>query len=468
MLKPIAFFFFFLALHLPAFAVGQTHVLPADNMGLFWAVPFLGILLSLAFFPLFFHSFWHNNFGKVAIFWSLLSLIPMSFFYGPSVTLEAVLHTYLLEFIPFILIAMALFTISGGIQIQLSHAGAPIVNVLFLSVATLMANFIGTTGAAMLFIRPLLMMNKDRHKKTHLVLFYILLVCNIGGCLTALGDPPLFLGFLKGVPFFWPTEHLFYPFLIVSIPTLLMFFVTDFYFYKKYETSRHEDEEMPETHVKGKLNLLLLLGVILAVVISGYWKPGIEFHIYGVGLELQDLCRDVIFILLAYISMLITPKSVREYNLFSWEPIVEVAKLFAAIFITAMPVIAILSAGEKGALSGLVSLVNDNGVPHNAVYFWLTGILSSFLDNAPTYLVFFYMAGGDAVILSGDLSPTLVAISCGAVFMGALTYIGNAPNFLVKSIAEINGVSMPSFFAYMGWATLILTPSFLLLTFLIF
>ncbi|MBP6986403.1 MAG: sodium:proton antiporter, partial [Alphaproteobacteria bacterium] len=401
-------------------------------------------------------------------FWSCLTLIPIVYLYGPDVALYQVLHTYLLEFIPFILVAMVLYTISGGIEIQLSYPGSPLANSLFLSVTTLMASVIGTTGAAMLFIRPLLVMNKDRQRKTHLVVFFILLVCNIGGCLTALGDPPLFLGFLKGVPFFWPFIHLFYPFLIVSLPTLFLFFVADTYFYRSDKKSHSTKANGNKISIKGTGNLYLFLCVMLTVIVSGSWKPGISFFVYGVELELQDILRDILFVVFAYISMKITPKKIREYNLFSWDPIVEVAKLFACIFITATPVIAILSAGEKGALASLVSLVNVDGVPQNDMYFWLTGILSSFLDNAPTYLVFFFVAGGDAELLSGELSMTLTAISCGAVFMGALTYIGNAPNFLVKSIAEINGVAMPSFFAYAGLAMAILLPSFALLSYLMF
>jgi Na+/H+ antiporter NhaD/arsenite permease-like protein len=467
MLRVLIFLFGFILYSIPGMAADSAHALPAETMNLLWAVPFVGILGSLAVFPLMAPSIWHHHYGKISLFWALSTLIPMTIAHGFDTALYSVLHTYLLEYIPFILVAMVLFTISGGIKIQLSYAGTPLVNTSFLFAASLIASLIGTTGAAMLFIRPLLAINHERKNKVHIVLFFILLVCNVGGCLTALGDPPLFLGFLKGVPFFWPFTNLLMPLIIVGLPTLLIFFITDTIYYKREDGHLYQPRFEKMT-IEGVFNFFLLFLVMVAVIISGSWKPGISFHIYDVELELQNLLRDLTFIGLTVLSMMTTKHHIRTHNLFSWEPILEVAKLFASIFITAMPVIAILGAGENGALKDLVSLVTTDGHPNNTMYFWLTGFLSSFLDNAPTYLVFFFMAGGDAALLSGELSPTLTAISAGAVFMGALTYIGNAPNFLVKSIAEMNEIRMPSFFVYSGLACVILIPSFILLSYLVF
>ncbi len=419
-------------------------------------------------FPIIAPSIWHHHYGKISLFWALATVVPMTFIHGPDTALYSVLHTYLLEYIPFILVGLVLYTIAGGIKIQLSFAATPIVNTLFLLFASLVASFIGTTGAAMLFIRPLIAINRNRDSKVHIVLFFILLVCNVGGSLTALGDPPLFLGFLKGVPFFWPMIHLFWPLVIVAVPTLLVFLTVDYIYYKREKHHLLKLERLTKTNIEGSSNFVLLALVMLAVIISGSWKPEISFHIMDVEVELQNLLRDLSFIALAIVSMKTTKHHIREFNLFGWEPILEVAKLFAGIFITAMPVIAILGAGEHGALGGVVSLVSHDGQPNNLMYFWLTGILSSFLDNAPTYLVFFYMAGGNAQHLAGEMALTLTAISAGAVFMGALTYIGNAPNFLVKSIAEINHIKMPSFFAYAALASVILLPMFVLLSYLMF
>lgn len=452
----------------PVFASGASHGLDPTQLDLIWGVPFVGMLLSLALMPIFAPHLWHGHYGKIAFGWGLATIIPVAATYGVDIAVYEILHTYLLEYIPFILVAVTLFTISGGIQIELACCGKPWLNTAFMIAATFIASWIGTTGAAMLFIRPLLAINSWRYHRTHIVIFFILLVCNLGGSLTALGDPPLFLGFLQGVSFFWPLTNLFKPFIVIVLPVFAMFFILDLYYYRQEDHHKKPDVSQITPAIKGKINFLLFLGVMTAVIISGYWKPGITFDIFHVNLELQNIMRDGFFILLTGMSLLLTPKSIREYNVFTWEPVLEVAKIFAVIFITAMPVISILEAGEAGALGKLVSLVSEGGVPLNRMYFWMTGILSAFLDNAPTYLVFFHMAGGNAAELMGPLSGTLIAISSGAVFMGALTYIGNAPNFMVKAIAEINHVPMPSFFGYMAWSLIILLPWFALISWLLF
>ncbi|MGB0934846.1 MAG: sodium:proton antiporter [Alphaproteobacteria bacterium] len=458
--------FFLTSLAPDAMAAGGG--MDPQQLSLVWALPFVGILLSLALLPIFKSRFWHHNYGKIGIFWALTTIIPMAWIFGPSVALHQVLHTYLLEYIPFILVASVLYTISGGIKVQLKYNGTPALNTAFLAVATFIASWIGTTGAAMLFIRPLLMINGWREHRTHIVILFILLVCNLGGSLTALGDPPLFLGFLQGVDFFWPLTNLMKPFLIVTLPVLGVFFVIDTIYYRKEDHSKIPQKEEGTTAISGKINLVLMGIVMISVITSGYWKPGISFSVYGIDLQLQNVLRDLIFIALIILSMRWTKREIREYNYFSWEPVLEVAKLFAVIFITAMPVITMLGAGEEGALSAIVSLVTKDGQPLNEMYFWMTGMLSAFLDNAPTYLVFFHMAGGDAQQLMGPMAETLMAISAGAVFMGALSYIGNAPNFMVKAIAEINRIPMPSFFGYMAWSCGILLPLFAIMAWLVF
>ena len=465
-MKKIIFISILFLQNIFAAEAGAPHLEGAD-LSIFWVIPFAGILLSIAIFPLVAHDFWHHNFGKISAFWAALLLIPFLFKVGASITLYEVLHVGLLEYIPFIILLLALFTISGGVQLTGSLVGTPLMNTAIILVGTLLASWMGTTGAAMLLIRPLLRANKDRKHKVHVVVFFIFLVANIGGSLTPLGDPPLFLGFLKGVDFFWTTTAMFVPMLFMVISLLIIFFIYDTIQYKK-EENLPEPKNDEKFGVKGSFNLLLILGVVASVLLSGFWRPHIDFTVYYVHVELQNIARDILLLLLAYISWTYTAKEIREANEYTWFPIQEVAKLFAGIFITIIPAIAILKAGTSGALAGIINAVSSDVGPVNHMYFWLTGILSSFLDNAPTYLVFFNTAGGDAQILMGELSNTLLAISAGAVFMGANTYIGNAPNFMVKSIAESSGIKMPSFFGYFGYSLAILFPLFLAVSWLFF
>jgi Na+/H+ antiporter NhaD/arsenite permease-like protein len=303
----------------------------------------------------------------------------------------------------------------------------------------------------------------------HSVVFFIFLVANIGGSLTPLGDPPLFLGFLQGVHFFWTTEHMFLPMLLASVVLLGVYFAVDTVLYRKEGADLHGSAGDEKLGLEGKVNFLLLGGVVAAVLMSGIWKPGITWDVYHVPVDMQNLTRDLLLLGITLLSLRLTSRKSRQANGFNWFPIIEVAKLFVGIFLTMIPALAILRAGSSGALAGLVGLVSDaNGQANNVMYFWLTGILSSFLDNAPTYLVFFNTAGGDVATLTGPLAQTLVAISVGAVFMGANTYIGNAPNFMVRSIAEDRGISMPSFFGYMLWSGGILLPLFALTTVVFF
>jgi Na+/H+ antiporter NhaD/arsenite permease-like protein len=451
---------------LTAGSAGAPH-LEGGDLSILWVVPFAGILLSIAIFPLVASDFWHHNFGKISAFWATLFILPFMLSQGWQITLYEVLHVGLLEYIPFIILLLALFTISGGVQLTGSLVGTPIINTAIILVGTLLASWMGTTGAAMLLIRPLLRANKERKYKVHIVVFFIFLVANIGGSLTPLGDPPLFLGFLKGVDFFWTTKAMFLPMLFMVISLLIIFYIYDSIQFKKEEPLPQVSSK-EKIGIKGSFNLLLIIGVVCSVLLSGFWKPNIDFTIYHVHLELQNIIRDILLLLLAYGSWKFTIKEIREANEYTWFPIQEVAKLFAGIFITIIPAIAILKAGTSGALAGIINSVSSDSGPVNHMYFWLTGILSSFLDNAPTYLVFFNTAGGDPQVLMGELSQTLLAISAGAVFMGANTYIGNAPNFMVKSIAESSGIEMPSFFGYFLYSLIILFPLFGVISLLFF
>lgn len=466
-----------LRLAAPAIVFALLAALPAEaataldgrSLNIFWVLPFAGILLSIALMPLFTPHFWHHHYGKVAAFWGLCVVGPFALQIGAGGTAHVLLEVALHEYIPFIILLFALFTVAGGVRLTGNLHGSPSLNTAMLFIGTVLASWMGTTGASMLMIRPLIRANDNRRHNVHVVVFFIFLVSNIGGALTPLGDPPLFLGFLKGVDFFWTTRALFMPTLLVAVVLLGLFYALDSYLYKKEGIIAPDPTPDSAIGMEGGINLVLLGAVILAVLMSGTWKPGVEFSVFGIGVEVQNLTRDILLLAIAFLSLKLTAQQTRSDNGFTWGPIAEVAKLFAGIFVTIIPAIAILRAGPDGALGSLVSLAsNADGSPNNVMYFWLTGLLSSFLDNAPTYLVFFNMASGDAAMLMGSLATTLLAISAGAVFMGANSYIGNAPNFMVKAIAEEMSVKMPSFFGYMAWSCGILLPCFALVTLLFF
>ena len=464
--KVLALALALLALAAPVQAAG----LDGSQLSALWGVPFVGILLSIAVWPLVGPHFWHHHFGKIAAAWSLAFLLPFAIVFGAHTALAGLVHALLAEYIPFILLLTALFTVSGGIYIRGNLHGTPVLNTGILLVGGILASIMGTTGASMLLIRPLIRANDNRKSSAHVVIFFIFIVSNIGGSLTPLGDPPLFLGFLKGITFFWTAAHIWPDTLFLMVVLLIMFFLLDSWMYKN-EGVRREDPTPDDARFgfDGAINFVLLGCVVALVLISGVWKPGVVFNIYGTDVALPGVVRDIGMVVVTFISLAITPRGVHASNQFNWEPMKEVAKLFAGIFLTIIPVIAMLQAGVNGPFGAVVRAVtNADGSPNPAMYFWATGILSGFLDNAPTYLVFFNTAGGDPVQLMGPLATTLAAISAGAVFMGALTYIGNAPNLMVKAIAEDRGVKMPSFFGYMAWSFGILVPLFVILTFLFF
>jgi Na+/H+ antiporter NhaD/arsenite permease-like protein len=449
-----------------------------EKLPLWSAIPFAGILLSIAILPLVAPTFWHHHFGKISAFWGLLLAIPyLIFFKGQG--FHDLLHILLIDYIPFIILLWGLYTAAGGIVVRGSLRGTPGVNLLILAIGTIIASWIGTTGAAMLLIRPLLRANQHRKTVMHSVVFFIFLVANIGGSLTPLGDPPLFLGFLHGVPFFWTTTHMFIPMCFVASILLILYFLIDTYFYRKEGfTEPPDDGEKEPLKLDGLHNLLFLGGIVGGVLMSGSVKWS-SISVLGVPVELQNWGRDGIIVAMGILSLITTKKAFRKANGFTWFPIMEVAKLFAGIFITIVPALAILQAGEKGAMGAMIKAMSE---PWH--FYWITGLLSSFLDNAPTYLTFFNTALGKLGcveqqvpgmlgylgdhLVNSQFIRLLTAISCGAVFMGANTYIGNAPNFMVKSIAEENKIKMPSFFGYMFWSVGILVPLFVVVTFVFF
>ena len=436
-----------------------------------WGIPFAGILLSIALMPLVAPGFWHHHFGKLAAAWALAFLVPFAIVFGPGMAVNSALHALVAEYLPFVILLTALFTVSGGIYIRGNLHGTPALNTGILAIGAVLASFMGTTGASMLLIRPLIRANDGRRRCAHVVVFFIFIVSNAGGSLTPLGDPPLFLGFLKGVDFFWTVRHIFPETLFLVGALLVIFYLLDSYM-ARVDSDVPKTDPTPDSKsigFDGKINFVLLAAVVALVLLSGFWKSDIGFNVAGAHVGLPGLVRDIGLITIAIISFKLTPQSVHADNQFDWGPMQEVAKLFAGIFLTIIPVIAMLQAGTEGAFGAIVRAVTRaDGTPDPAMYFWATGILSSFLDNAPTYLVFYNTAGGDPQVLMTTMASTLAAISAGAVFMGANTYIGNAPNLMVKSIAESRGVKMPSFFGYMGWSFCILIPLFVVMTFIWF
>ena len=441
-----------------------------SQLSVVWAIPFAGLLLSIAVCPLLMPAAWHHHFGKISAAWSLVFFLPFAAIFGAGVASSSLVHALLAEYIPFIILLTALFTVAGGIFIRGNLHGSPALNTGILAIGAVLASFMGTTGASMLLIRPLIRANDNRLHGAHIVVFFIFIVSNAGGSLTPLGDPPLFLGFLKGVDFFWTIGYIFPETLFLVGALLVIFFCLDTWFYRREGVL--PVDPTPDTKrvgFDGAANFWLLGAVVALVLMSGWWKSSIVFNVAGTDVGLPDLARDVGLVLVTLISLKLTPAKVHADNQFSWGPMLEVAKLFAGIFLTIIPVIAMLRAGLQGPFSGVVAAVTRaDGQPDPVMYFWASGLLSSFLDNAPTYLVFFNTAGGDPKVLMTSMATTLAAISAGSVFMGANSYIGNAPNMMVKAIAEERGVKMPSFFGYMLWSGGILVPLFVIMTFIWF
>ncbi len=435
--------------------------------------PFVVLLLMIAILPLTskLSHWWEHNSNKLLVA-GICGLIGIGLYVAPTHDLVKIFHTYV-EYVAFIALLASLFIVSGGIHISGAFAGSPKVNTAFMAIGAVLANITGTTGASMLLIRPLIRANQHREHKTHIFIFFIFIVANCGGLLTPLGDPPLYLGFLRGVPFAW-TLGLLKEWAFVIGTLLVVFYLLDSAMYKK-ETPENKDavaQQATETvagkklHIEGKFNLGLLLGVVGVILASGY----LVFPLLSqaLGHEMGDLGSKAFQIiamgLIALASFKLTPKKIHEVNSFSFVPILEVACLFVGIFGAMIPALTLLEA--KGASMAI-------SAPWQ--YYWVSGILSGFLDNAPTYVTFVTLAASKTGLSADNLLQLslqqphlLAAISCGSVMMGALSYIGNGPNFMVKAIAEHARIKMPSFGGYMVWSGMILVPIYILTTFLFF
>jgi len=456
----------------PVMAVGgQAAGAHAAGTVPFWmCIPFAGLLLSVAVFPLVKPHWWEEHMAWVVAFWIVLFLVPYALLSGVGTAVELTLECIVNDYLTFIVLLFGLFCVAGNITLEGDLAGSPRVNVVLLLFGTLLSSWVGTTGASMLMVRPMIKMNAWRRRKRHIMVFFIFLISNIGGCLTPIGDPPLLMGFSRGVPFFWSLRLL--PMMLLNTAILLfVFYKLDMRAYRKdIATGCKPDIRKPGTdiHINGLHNLLFLVMIVAAVILSGVLPTLPMFQnaqgevlsipIYGhVHLTVPAIIEIVIILAAALLSFKTTDVSVRKANHFTWGAIKEVATLFIGIFITMQPAMMLLR--QYGA---------SLGVDTPFELFWTTGALSSFLDNTPTYLVFLTTAGalglesGVATTLGTVPAEMLMAISCGAVFMGANTYIGNAPNFMVKAISDENGVNMPSFFGYILWSLAFLVPVFLL------
>lgn len=439
-------------------------------------IPFVGILLSIAIGPILAPNFWEKNKAFIVIFWSIAVISMMFFGLGSSETVGVVLECLISDYMVFIVLLFGLYCVASNITFEGDLAGSPRVNVVLLIFGTFLASIFGTTGASMLMIRPMIKMNSWRHDRGHIMIFFIFLISNMGGSLTPIGDPPLLIGFMQGVPFTWSLRIL--PVLLLNMVIILtMFYMID---KKKYRSDIAKgfapDISSPRTMLKfGGLHNIIFIGMIVGAVIFSGLMPEMKIFqnaqgeilslkLFGdVHITIAQVLEVAIILIAARLSFVTTDKELRRKNNMTWNAIQEVAILFVGIFITMQPALMLLR--EVGPNLGLT---------HAYQMFWATGALSSFLDNTPTYLVFLTTAGsmgfseGMATALVTVPNQMLMAISCGAVFMGAITYIGNAPNFMVKSLSAENGINMPSFFGYMKWSIACLVPVFLIDTVIFF
>jgi len=413
------------------------------------------MLGSIAVFPLFWNHFWGKNKNKLII--TLILSLPIIVYLIADGLGERLYDTMVFDYIPFIILLGALFTITGGIFLTGDIEAKPSINTLFLAIGAVLASFIGTTGAAMLLIRPVIQTNKERTFKVHTILFFIGIVANCGGLLTPLGDPPLFMMYLRGAHFTWFFK-LFIEWLFTNGLLLLIYFFVDSYFHKKEpaESLIRDRTQIRPIKIEGKLNFYWIAGVILAVAFLNEQYIGfIKYNHY------LKFIREAVILLMAYLSILFTPHLTRESNSFTWEPIKEVAYLFLGIFITMVPCLLYLESNAKTL-----------GVNLPQQFYYYTGLLSSFLDNTPTAVTFHSLALGlgeqASGVVAGIPEEILKAICVSAVFFGSMTYIGNGPNFMVKAVAEENNIKMPHFFSYMyKFSLIVLLPIFILVELLI-
>jgi len=412
------------------------------------ALPFAGALISFAVFPGLAPRFWHRNMGKLIGAWVALALVQQAVVRGAGGAVGWFGQIVAAEYLPFMLLLLALYALGGGISIKGGPWGRPLGNVLLLLLGTLLASIMGTTGAALLLIHPLLAANGHRRELRHLIIAFVILVGNCGGALSPLGDPPLLVGFLRGVPFLWPLAHLWLPLLVLAVPVLLLCLAVDIYLAR-----RDVLQPARKLSVRGGVNILLLAVLVVATPVEGIWHPG-EVRLLGVSLPGEALAFMLLTLLCIGVSEVFTPRAVRNYNRFAWGTMREIVILFFAIFVTIPPVFTLLQLAKLA--------------PDPLAWFWASGIASAVLDAAPTYLIFFEAAGGHAADLVAGSARLLTAIAAGAVFFGPVTYLGNAPNLMIREIASHRGVRMPGFFAYAGIMILVMTPLYLLLSVLFF
>lgn len=418
------------------------------------AIPYAVLMLALALCPLALPRIWHAFEKHILTIIGIWTFVVMVRAEGIHQAIHNFSHMLIHEYIAFLAILFALFVVAGGIHVQFNVSDSLKNNVLILLGGAILANFIGTTGASMVLIRPFLKLNHNRPYKTHLGIFFIFIVANIGGSLTPLGDPPLFMGYLAGVDFGWTLIHGWQPFIIVIASCLCIFAVID-RMKNKHNFSQRNDVSIT---IDGRLNLALMIAVVAVTLLTPTLSPDPVSTIMGIGISWQDIIRDFSYVTIGALSWWLTPKHIHHQQHFNFEPFKEVSRIFLVIFLSLIPISAMLKLGANGPFHALFNFAHAHSTPIDVRYFWATGGLSAFLDNAPTYLLFFKMAGNDAQTLMHQLPSTLLAISLGSVYMGAISYIGNAPNFIVRSIAKQSGVEMPSFIGYMVWSCIILLP----------
>ena len=412
------------------------------------ALPFAGILLSFAILPGTMPRFWHRRIEWIIGAWIVLGFAGQALVLGLGGAVRALCEVTVAEFLPFITLLLALYALGGGIAFKGGPWGRPGGNLLLLLLGTLLASVMGTIGASLLLIHPLLAANANRPEKRHLVLAFIILVGNCGGALSPLGDPPLLVGFLRGVPFFWPTAHLVLPLIVLVVPVLLLCYGVDAYLFR-----REPRPAVERFSVRGGLNIGLLVLLVLVIPVEGLWHPG-NVNILSLSMPGEQLAVMLFEIVCIIISEIFTPRAIRTQNRFAWGAMREINILFFGVFATIPPVFLLLQHAQLA--------------PDPAVWFWASGIASAVLDAAPTYLVFFEAAGGHAKELASGAAELLTAIAAGSVFFGPITYLGNAPNLMIREIAARRGVRMPGFFEYAGVMVLVMTPIYVLISWLFF
>ncbi len=437
---------------------------PSAAIALPWGAPFLGVLVSIAVLPMLAPRLWHRRMAWVMGLWTAALLLPWVAAFGAADAAHLAWHAILVEYLSFVTILLALYAAGGGVLVRGGPAGTPGGNTLMLGVGMALGVVMGQAGAAMVMINPLLHANAHRRRKVHLPLFLIVLIANASGALTPLGNPPLYIGFLQGVPFLWPARHLIAPLAVLTGLLLLAFYLID----------RHLAADEPPApaparlHVRGWPNAVLIVLTGAVVLAQNAARAG-DVSILGEAVPLMRLVAILAFVAITLASAAITPKAVRQANDFTWAPMKEVALLFLAIFVTIQPVLHMLEAGLSGPLGPVLRLtLTAAGTPRPAAFFWLAGILSAFLDNAPTYLVFFNIARIEPATMTDAQAVSLAALSAGAVFFGGLTYIGNAPNMMVRGVAAHRGVRMPGFLGFLCLSAALLLPVFAILTALFF